>query len=556
MFLKRLCALLILFSLFPFPAPAENALRGYSEKEGPAWAVFGTYPADESGEDAPVLWRVVSMDQEHALLLSEAILDVQPAHQGDSYQGFETSTLSGWLKGEFALRAFSEAERAAIVQVGDQADVSLPSAAMLKDGSLGFLRDADRQAAGTAYAVSKGLEVYGKGGASYWIADKAQSMQGGQRRVIKDGGMGYIRADAGYVGVRPILRLDLSRVSALSGEGTKKDPFVIAPGEKPIPTPSPSPIPTAAPEWESTGGILTEGFPALTGEGFLPAGQPEYVFIDEENGVWRYASEDLRIVIEKTQDDALKTNFLIAQVFVRQGAEGFRMVPHSPGNLTVNRALYKEKPARIAENNRLVFSMDGDYFIYRVSRAVTEGPSYPIGVVIRDGGTLFDLPPKPGREAYPPLDMLALYPGGMMKVYAANERTARELLDEGVRDVLSFGPVLIRDGKLSTFHERFGNTPQPRAAIGMVSPGHCIAVIAEGRIKSSQGISVRQLGEKMMDLGCTMAFNLDGGWTSAMVFMGKQLNQLDKSGVKNNARTQNEVMGIGCTEAFGEATGP
>jgi len=30
--------------------------------------------------------------------------------------------------------------------------------------------------------------------------------------------------------------------------------------------------------------------------------------------------------------------------------------------------------------------------------------------------------------------------------------------------------------------------------------------------------------------------------------MGKQLNQLDKSGVKDNARIQNEVMGIGYNE--------
>jgi len=90
----------------------------------------------------------------------------------------------------------------------------------------------------------------------------------------------------------------------------------------------------------------------------------------------------------------------------------------------------------------------------------------------------------------------------------------------------------------------------------MVSPGYYLAVIAEGRIKTSRGISVRQLGEMMMDLGCTLAFNLDGGWTSAMVFMGRQLNQLDSTGVKNNARTQNEIMGIGYTEAFGEAAVP
>jgi len=431
MSLKRLCALLILISLFPFAAPAETVLRGYSEMDGPVWAVFGMYPADESGDAAPVLWRVLSSGDGHALLMSEWILDVQPAHQGDTYQGFETSTLSAWLKGEFAQRAFSDEEQAALVHKEGQPDISLPSAATLRDESLGFLRNADRQAVGTSYAVSKGLEVYGKAEASYWIADKAQSMQGAQRRVIKNGGMGYIRADAGNIGVRPLISLDLSRVIVLSGSGEKDDPFVIMQDGRPRPTPSPSPVPTAVPTMKPTGGISTEGFPPLTQEGFLPENEPEYVFIDAENGVWRYASGDLRIVIEKMQDDKLKTSFLIAQIFLRQGAEGFRMVPYSPGNLTVNRDLYKEKPAVIAQNNHLVFSMDGDYFIYRVSRAITEGTSYPIGIVIRGGEILIDSQPRPGRQAYPPLDLLALYPGGMMQVFTANEKTALELLGFG-----------------------------------------------------------------------------------------------------------------------------
>ena len=126
----------------------------------------------------------------------------------------------------------------------------------------------------------------------------------------------------------------------------------------------------------------------------------------------------------------------------------------------------------------------------------------------------------------------------------------------GAWDVLSFGPYLIREGKVNTSYINYGTTLQPRAAIGMVTKGHYWAVIVEGRIRPSRGMTCLEVADLMKTLGCETAFNLDGGWTSAMVFMGKQLNQLDKSGVHDNARTQNEVMGIGYTDAYLEGRAP
>ena len=308
--------------------------------------------------------------------------------------------------------------------------------------------------------------------------------------------------------------------------------------------------------WANTGDILTEGFPALTEEGFLPEGEGEYVLIDEEQGIWRYASQTLRIVIRRTETRENNRNqrCLIAEIFVREGSGGFRMVAHNPEHKMENMDRYKEKPAQIALDNNLVFSMDGDYYIYRVRRR--QGVAgYPVGVVIRGGEILMDAPINPKSNAYPPLDMLALFDDGDMQVYRANELTARQLIGMEARDVLSFGPVLVRDGVLGTFPEVRGATPQPRAGIGMYAPGHYLAIIAEGRIKESAGLSSKEFGELFLSLGCTTAFNLDGGWTSAMVFMGRQLNQLDKSGVRNNARTQNEVMGIGYTESLKKEEG-
>ncbi|MHC1787093.1 MAG: phosphodiester glycosidase family protein [Christensenellales bacterium] len=245
----------------------------------------------------------------------------------------------------------------------------------------------------------------------------------------------------------------------------------------------------------------------------------------------------------------------MAEIWVRPGSEGFRMVPHGEAFASQDRKAFVAKPADIAKAKRLIFSMDGDYYLYRVGRARSVGSGYPIGVEIRAGELLFDRPASPKRNTYPPLDMLALFPDGDMAVYKANELTAQDLLALGARDVLSFGPILVRDGQIDRSYTTYGTSLQPRAGIGMFEKGHYLAIIVEGRIKASQGMTCLELAELFAKYQCPTAFNLDGGWTSAMVFMGRQLNQLDKSGVKDNAREQSEVMGIGQTAAFHQREG-
>ena len=90
--------------------------------------------------------------------------------------------------------------------------------------------------------------------------------------------------------------------------------------------------------WANTADILTEGFPALTEEGFLPEGEKEFVLIDEAQGIWRYASQSLRIVIRRTEsrETTGKQRCLIAEIFVREGSGGFRMVAHNPDHKMEN----------------------------------------------------------------------------------------------------------------------------------------------------------------------------------------------------------------------------
>lgn len=562
---KRLILFLLAFSLMTgflgLDAQAAESFSpaSYDRKAGYAYVALGQYASAKDGTPAPLLWRVLKTQNNKSYLMSDLVIDTKAVDsKAEQYTGYEKCELQLWLNGAFYKNVFSDAEKPLVSADLSGYYVSLPEDSDLKDEAMGFISQAARQAKPSAYAKGKDLNSYQGGYAPYWtrtLASKASS----QRAILKEGSVGYKNVDDARIGIRPVIWLDLAAVSSFEGTGSRENPYrlIAAQGAK-TSLAAPQPTASSAPEQATAAPLESplpqksdlSGFPQLTAEGFLPENEAEYIQIDPDRGVWRYASQGLRVEIIRHLDEKKRSCYFVAEIFVKPGEPSFRMVPNAPGNMKEDRPRNMEKPALIAQKNNLVFSMDGDYFIYRVGRSKQAGAAYPIGVVIRGGEILFDVPPPQSRTAYPPLDMLALYPDGDMKVFKANELSAAELLKQGAQDVLSFGPYLIRDGQVNQFHARLGNTPQPRACIGMAEKGHYFAVIYEGRIKRSQGSSVTEMAKLMKDLGCRTAFNLDGGWTSAMVFMGKQINQLDASGVHDNARTQNEVMGIGHSSAF------
>ena len=81
--------------------------------------------------------------------------------------------------------------------------------------------------------------------------------------------------------------------------------------------------------------------------------------------------------------------------------------------------------------------------------------------------------------------------------------------------------------------------------------------MTEGRNKRSNGCSVKFCGERLLELGCTLAFNLDGGQSSAMVFMGRQLNLITNDyGNRASARKAAEILGIGTSETVAAEEDP
>lgn len=322
------------------------------------------------------------------------------------------------------------------------------------------------------------------------------------------------------------------------GEDVEKNDFMENISTEPVVTATPAP--TAPPAYMSV-------MPTLNEKGFLDEG--EFIYSSEEQGLWIFVDQQYKIIIERKYDATQPLTWFEAEMWtdVASGAL-LQTIQNDPEKLGKVRADAMET----AKKHHVVFATNTDYYTYRVGVNNGRGD----GVVIRDGKILYNDPydEKKGSnpDMFPNLDMLAFYPDGRMEVYHSWEKTAQELVDEGAYTVYSFGPYLIKDGVLSERAYKSNDNRNPRYALGMVEPGHYVAILCEGRLKRSQGVTIGYLAKLMRAKGCQVAMNLDGGQTCVFVFMGQQINKIGAyDGGKTNSRPTSEVLGVGFSDQVG-----
>lgn len=271
-------------------------------------------------------------------------------------------------------------------------------------------------------------------------------------------------------------------------------------------------------------------------DGYLPEG--EFLFEDKEGGLWAYLSPTVQVEIVRYEQADIQRVWFVTDLHFKPESESFRQVLYT-------KASFKDQqtyPETLAQNANLILGVNGDYYPYRVDHG------YPVGNILRAGKVLYDFRPGKNR-AYPNLDTMALHDDGSLSVWGAREITATQLAEMGgVHDALSFGPYLARDGALRIYAGGSWNAREPRNAVGMVAPGHYKLVTAEGRIPGGPaGVDLNMLAEMMYAQGVTDAFNLDGGSTSVLIFMGDKLNRTGANNGKGlgSPRNMHELFGVG-----------
>lgn len=104
--------------------------------------------------------------------------------------------------------------------------------------------------------------------------------------------------------------------------------------------------------------------------------------------------------------------------------------------------------------------------------------------------------------------------------------TATQLVEKKMREVVTFEPNLIVDGK-SMISGDGGWGVAPRTGIGQMADGTVIFVVIDGRQPTwSIGATLRDLMNVFADYNAVNAVNLDGGSSSELVYDGKVMNKL------------------------------
>ena len=151
------------------------------------------------------------------------------------------------------------------------------------------------------------------------------------------------------------------------------------------------------------------------------------------------------------------------------------------------------------------------------------------GIVVRNGTEWEKILPVYG-------DICVLYYDGTMETYSQKIKSADvdAIYAKKPYQIWTFGPQLLVDGQVPT---RFANSnANPLSAIGYYEPGHYCFILVDGRQKDySWGLSHAQLAQIFYDLGCKVAFNLDGGDTAVMTYMGQWRSQPEASSPRDTS---------------------
>lgn len=196
--------------------------------------------------------------------------------------------------------------------------------------------------------------------------------------------------------------------------------------------------------------------------------------------------------------------------------KGKMVIVHDPSRLTVGvsgeyGSQYSGKTVKeMADSYNAVLATNGGGF--EDPGGMGNGGT-PIGIVISEGKIKFGST----KETY---ELIGFDRENKLVV---GKMTGQQALDRGVRDALSFGPILIVNKEPSVVNGD-GSGLNPRTAIGQRADGSVLLVVLDGRQANSLGASYSDLVEIMLAHGAVNAANLDGGSSSLLYTNGEYIN--------------------------------
>ncbi len=251
----------------------------------------------------------------------------------------------------------------------------------------------------------------------------------------------------------------------------------------------------------------------------MPSPTPIIGFIADDNS---YKSNNVEITIEKVVRENL--TYYAADVKITDMSLIKSGLFRKLGN-----DISRKKASEIANKNNAVFAINTDFYTYKDR-----------GLIIRNGKIMLDNGFR---------DILCIFADGSMDCFGPYEYEPDELLEMGVVETFDFGPIMVYDGKVT--EASIGGITQktakhPRTGVGYYSEGHYLFIVADGRKEGySLGINIEDFAQLFESYGVELAYNLDGGGSSTMVFMGELVNLPEGN---DHQRSIDSILYIGDTE--------
>ena len=214
-----------------------------------------------------------------------------------------------------------------------------------------------------------------------------------------------------------------------------------------------------------------------------------------------YTSPQVSITVETREfgEGAGKSVYHVADIYVAS-LDNFR-------TYTANNELAywsTQDAMQMDADSHAILAISGDFYSYQ-----------PKGFLVRNG-VLY-------MSDQTHCDLCVLYNSGVMACYGRNDYTVEDIWSRGVAQAWNFGPSLLdENGKVKPSYELSTavSYPNPRSAVGYYEPGHYVFVVVDGRQDGySRGMTIPELASVFRDLGCKVAYNLDGGGSALMTFL-------------------------------------
>lgn len=256
------------------------------------------------------------------------------------------------------------------------------------------------------------------------------------------------------------------------------------------------PVPMDAPIAHDDGGDAPTGDFSIKYADLFGTGTPRYT---QTNDGFTYVSRNVNLTFTTYHREKLV--YHVADFYIRD----ITNYQTAFANDTFGKG-QRESVINMAKRSNALLAVNGDYYGHGSS-----------GIVIRNG-TLY-------RDKMSGNDVCVLFWDGTMQVYEPGEITGAKLIEMGAYQSWDFGPsYLDANGASKTAFNSSVGPANPRTVLGYYEPGHYCIVCIDGRSDTSVGLTNTNTSKLMESLGCTVAYNLDGGQSTVMTWQGEIVN--------------------------------